>query len=186
MTLVPTEFLDAFTEDQRQLINDLSRSIKIGLSPTKEDCPNCYYDGMAGSSAAIHTSFVGSITVFAGTADERTYTAVPFNNICPICRGKGYLVSSNEKTLSAHVWWYSNDKVGQSYPDSPVGYSGQNVVKIKSHSDNYSDFKNALYFVIDGVTVLPSSTPVLRGMGTSEGIVEIFCKTSDSSKDVKK
>jgi hypothetical protein len=183
--MIPVEFLEDYRRDQKELVFDLSRDIVVGSDPVTADCPNCYYDGVAGSSSATPTNFVGSVTVFEGTSEERTYTALSFNNICPICRGKGKLVSANESIIPAHVLWYS-DKFAKSYPDSPAGYSGQNLIKIKTDSKYYEDFLHAVYFIIDGVRVLPSSTPVIRGMGSDDGIVEMFCKTTEVGKETNR
>lgn len=185
MSLVPVSFLDEYTKLQKQLVLDLSRDVVIGYaSNTEEKCPNCYYDHVTGSSSSSFTDFAGTITLFSGTAYERSVVATPFRQRCPICSGQGLLKIPNEQTIPIHVIWETTRT--DTYPRSEVGFSGQNVVTLKTNSKYYSDFLEAKYFVVDGVTVAPRSTPVIRGMGSSDGIVEIVCETVTTGKETNR
>ena len=139
---------------------------------------------VGGSSGASFTNFTGSITVFSGTAYEQSFEARSFRQRCPVCKGQGYLSIPNEKTIQSHVHWEVEAR--GSLPVSVVGLSGQNTVKIKTDSTHYNDYLRAKYFIVDGVRVEPTSTPVIRAMGKADGIVEMWCKTVDTGKETKK
>ncbi len=183
MVLVPKQLLKEFTKDQKQLVRDLSRSIIIGTgSLLEEDCPNCFHDFVSGSSTGTFSNFVGTKTLFAGTAYERVVTATVFKQVCPICRGQGKLSIPTEKTILANYHWEIPD--GDSMPITPVGQEGQHALIIKADSKYYSDFVNAKYFIVDGVRVEPSSVPIIRVMGVkTDGIVEIVCRTVEQGKE---
>jgi hypothetical protein len=183
--MIDQAFIDEFRKDQKQHVLDLSRNTIIGYgSSIEEECPNCTYDGVAGASGASFTSFSGTVTVLEGTPYAKTFEAKSFRRHCPVCGGKGFFSAPNEKTIKAHINWADKDR--NSYPNSPVGISGQNTVKIKADSIYYDDFLVATYFKVDGVTVEPITTPVIRGMAAADGIVEIWCGTTDTGKAVKK
>ena len=183
--MIDKSFIDEFRVAQKEHVRDLSRDIVVGFGTTvEEDCPNCTYDSVAGISGASFTNFTGSITVFSGTAYEQTFEAKSFRQRCPVCQGQGYLSIPNEKTILSHVHWVVEAR--GSLPVSVVGLSGQNTVKLKTDSSHYDDYLRAKYFVVDGVRVEPSSTPVIRAMGTANGIVEIWCKTVDTGKETNR
>lgn len=183
--MIDQSFIDDFRADQKQLVLDLSRDIVLGYgNSVEEDCPNCTYDSVSDSSGSSFTNFAGTVTVFSGTAYEKTYEAKSFRQRCPICGGKGFLSIPNEVTMKAHVHWEIN-KEG-TYVRTTAGWSGQSAVKIKTDSKYYSNFLQARYFIIDGVRVEPSTPPVIRSMQTADGIVEMWCKTIDTGKEVKK
>lgn len=182
--MIDQDFITEFRVAQKEHVLDLSRTITIGLGNTvEEDCPNCSYDGVSGSSGASFTNFTGTITLFSGTTYEKTFEAKSFKQRCPICGGKGYFSIPNEKPVKAHVHWIIEKTT---LPSSPAGKSGQTTVKIKADSLHYSDFLNAKYFIIDGVTVEPSSVPVIRSMQVADGIVEMFCQTISIGKETNK
>jgi hypothetical protein len=181
--LIPEAFIAEYTEAQKQLIADLSREIVVGFGSSDEvDCPNCRYDGVSGSSGAQYTAFTGSVVLFAGTPNERTFEAIPFRKVCPVCGGKGFFSVPREESIMAHVKWNAKQPDG-TYPDSTVGSEGQDNVRLKTNSLHYEDLLAAKYFVIDGTRVLPYSVPVIRGMQGTDGIVEIWCRTTDSGKE---
>jgi len=183
MILVPKQLLKDFTKDQKQLVKDLSRPIVIGMgSLLEEDCPNCFHDFVSGSSTGTFSDFVGTKTLFAGTVYERTVSATPFKQVCPICRGVGKLTVPTEKSILANYHWEVPD--GDSMPITPVGEEGQHAIIIKTDSRYYPDFVNAKYFVVDGVRVEPSSVPIIRVMANkTTGIVEIVCRTVERGKE---
>jgi hypothetical protein len=182
--MIDQSFLDEFRVAQKEHVLDLSQDVIIGYGNSiEEDCPNCTYDGMVGASGASYTEFIGTVTVLSGTPYERTFEAKSFKRRCPICGGKGFFSAPNEKTIKAHVHWDSG-RSWETYPNSPAGSSGQNTVKFKADSIYYPDFLTAVYFKVDGVRVEPSSTPIVRAMGSSDGIVEIHCSTVDIKKDI--
>ena len=97
--MIDQSFIDEFRQDQKQHVLDLSRDVVIGFGTTTEaDCPNCTYDSIDGSSGASFTNFAGTVTVFSGTAYERTFEAKSFQQRCPVCKGQGYFSVPNEKT----------------------------------------------------------------------------------------
>lgn len=186
--MIDQSFIDEFREAQKEHVRDLSRDVVIGFgNTTEEDCPNCTYDGVSGSSGSSYTSFSGTVTLFAGTTHEVTFEAKPFQNRCPRCGGKGYFSIPNEKTLKLHVHWATDQRgYDVTYPNTPAGWSGQNSVKLKADSQHYSDLSRAKYFIVDGVTVEPASTPVIRSMQSDDGIVEIWCRTTSEGKETNK
>jgi hypothetical protein len=180
--MIDQSFLDEFRVAQKQHVLDLSKDTVIGYGTSREeDCPNCTYDGVAAASGASFTEFSGTVTVLSGTPYARTFEAKSFRQRCPICGGKGYFSAPNEKTIKAHVRWSDTEKQ-DSYPNSPAGWSGQHTVKIKADSVYYSDFTNAKYFKVDGTRVEPMSAPVVRSMGSKDGIVEMWCRTVETTK----
>jgi hypothetical protein len=182
MVLIPPGFIQDFVRDQKQLVKDLSRYILVGFgNALEEQCPNCTYDSVSGGSGASYKAFMGTVTVFSGTSHERTFTTRSFKRVCPICHGEGVIKVPAEKEILCHVYWPTDSS---SYPPSPAGMSGQNKVRLKTDSYYYSDFLSASYFIVDGVKVSPSTTPVIRAMGGTNGIVEIWCETMETSKDV--
>jgi hypothetical protein len=180
--MIDQSFLDEFQVAQRQHVLDLSKDVLIGSGNSiEEDCPNCTYDGVSGSSGAIFTAFSGTITVLSGTPYARTFEAKSFRQRCPLCGGKGYFSAPQEKYIKAHVHWPDMEKQ-DSYPYSPAGWSGQHAVKIKANSAYYADFLAAKYFRVDGTLVEPMSSPIVRSMGKADGIVEIWCSTVETTK----
>jgi hypothetical protein len=174
--MIDQSFIDEFRADQKELVKDLSRDITLGYgSATEANCPNCTYDFVSGGSGASFTNFSGTITLFSGTAYERTYEAKSFKQKCPVCGGVGYLSVPNETIIKAHVFWEIERKGTR--VNSPAGWSGQTSVKIKTDSKYHSDFLQAKYFIVDGIRVVPSSTPLIRSMGTADGIIELWCET---------
>ena len=183
--MIDRSFIDEFRRAQKEHVLDLSRDIVIGFGSTiEEDCPNCTYDSVGGVSGASFTNFTGSITVFSGTAYEQTFEARSFRQRCPVCKGQGYFSVPNEKTIKSHVHWYT--AAIDSYVNTTAGLSGQNTVRLKTDSAHYEDFLSAKYFIIDGVRVEPVATPVIRSMGTDDGIVEILCRTVDTGKETSR
>jgi len=182
MDLVPASFKEEFKKFQKQLVLNLSKDIIIGFdSVLVETCPNCFYDHMSESSdAQYNASFVGTKTLFVGTAYEKIVTSTSFRHLCPVCRGKGILSIPNEKTIKAHVIW----ELKQESPDSPVGTLEQDLVSLKADSKYFDDFCSAKYFIVDGRTLVGRDYPVPRGMGSIDGIVEIVCATADSSEEI--
>lgn len=180
--MIDRSFIDEFRRDQQQHVLDLSREVVIGFgTTTEEDCPNCTYDSVGGSSGASFTNFTGTVTVFSGTAYEQTFEAKSFRQRCPVCKGQGYLSVPNEETILSHVYWATDQRgYNVTLPNSPVGFSGQNSVKLKATSFYYNDYRKAAYFIVDGVRVEPASSPTIRSMGTDSGIVEIWCRTVDT------
>lgn len=184
--LIPTDFLKNAKDNQRQHVRDMSRDIIIITgNEFTEDCPNCYYDSVAGTSSASYTGMSGTITIFSGTAYEQTFEAKNFRRICPVCNGVGYFTIPEQKIILAHIYWTTNQRF-ETYPESPAGSEGQNTVKLKANSDYYSDFVDAAYFIVDGIEVKAASTPIIRSIGQKDGIVEIWCRTMNSAeKDIR-
>lgn len=183
--MISDSLIDQFRAYQKQHVLDLSRSVTLGFGNTiEEDCPNCTYDQVGGTSGATFTDFTGSVTLFSGTPYERIFEARSFRQKCPVCGGKGFFSIPNEIIIQAHVHW--DTRSSDTYPNSPAGWSGQNQVKIKTDSTHYDDFLRAKYFIVDGVRVEPSSTPVVRAMKTNDGIVEIWCKTVEIGKETRR
>ena len=176
--MIPQGFLNKFRKAQKQLVLDLSRPVVVGFnSSLVESCPNCFYDSASGSSGAVFTNFSSPVTLFAGTASERVITPKPFKKVCPVCRGEGKLTVAFEKTIKASVLWESSDpttNIGTS-----VGEYLHHWVILKSDSKYYPDYIAADYFIVDGVKVDPNSTPYVRSLEVSDGIVEIMCTTVD-------
>ena len=179
--LIPKTFLEEAKKNQRQHVEDMSRDITIVTGDQLiEECPNCYYDTVAGTSAASYTGLTGTITLFSGTAYEQVYEAKNFRQICPICKGVGSFSVPLTITVKAHINWYDSASQQSVLISSPPGTEGQSRVKIKSHSDNYDSYLRAEYFIIDGIEVLPDTVPIVRGIGQKDGIVELWCKTRQS------
>jgi len=180
--LIPTDFLKNAKDNQRQHVKDMSRDIVIVTGEDlTEDCPNCYYDTVAGTSAASYTGMTGTITIFSGTAYEQTFEAKNFRQICPVCGGEGVFIVPLTITVQAHVrWGTTGNRQSEVLIPSPPGIEGQHKVKLKSHSDYYEDYLNAKYFIVDGINVEADTAPIIRGIGQKDGIVEIWCKTMES------
>jgi hypothetical protein len=182
MDVITPEFINQFKEDQQSHVMALSRSITIGFShDITEDCPNCTYDNVTDASGSEHTPFSGVITIFSGTAYQRNLTSIAFRLRCPVCGGVGYFSVPNEIAIRAHVVWDTKGKFA-TYLRTPAGQGTQNIVKIKTHSRHYQDFVNAEYFVVDDKKVKPISVPAIRGMKNPEGVVEVYCATTEVGK----
>jgi hypothetical protein len=177
--LISTSFLDKFRVDQKEHVRDLSRSVTLGYgSTTTADCPNCTFDYVSGSSGATFTNFSGTVTLFSGTGYERTFEAKSFKQRCPICGGVGKFSIPYEEVLLMHVYWNYDEK-GDTYPTTIIGKSKQLSVKLKTDSIYFNKIATAKYFLVDGVRVEPYATPVVRSMQSTDGIVEIWCRTTE-------
>jgi len=179
--LIPKTFLDDAKKYQRQHVEDMSRDITIVTGEQlTEECPNCYYDTVAGTSSASYTGLAGTITLFSGTAYEQVFEAKNFRQICPVCKGVGSFSIPLTVTIKAHISWEDSASQQSTLVTSSPGIEGQSRVKIKSHSADYNYYLNAEYFIIDGIELLPDTVPIVRGIGQKDGIVELWCKTRQS------
>jgi hypothetical protein len=175
--LINPAFLDEFRRDQKEHVRDLSRLVVVGYgNTTTADCPNCTFDYVSNSSGATYTAFTGTVTLFSGTGYERTFEAKSFKQVCPVCGGKGFFAIPNEESILMHVYWYDGEKFG-TFPSAPLGRSRQRQVKLKTDSVYYDKLMTAKYFKVDGIEVEPSSDTIIRSVGTTDGIAEVWCTT---------
>jgi hypothetical protein len=183
--LIDDIFINEYKTAQRQMVADLSVDITIGLEPTEVECPNCRYTRMDDSSIATHRSFVGTVTVFAGTSCERTISSTPFRRTCPVCKGKGKLQCASEVTIPAMVNWDPSrfDSSSDAIPDTPAGLSPQKVIRIKTDIDYWEYIYKAKYYMINDVRFESIQAPYRRGMGGQYGVVVAFLGTTEASHE---
>jgi hypothetical protein len=159
----------AYVKYIKDTIEDLNRSVDVYLPPEAMDCPNCLYDPInKKSTGVVDPLFVTSVVIFGQTISPQSFT----RGRCPICKGEGVLTSEVKRSVKCLVKWQPDG------PDDleiiPSGREGASVVRLKALPSNYNNFINAIYYVVDGTKCEAISSPNIRALGTTKGMVVVY------------
>lgn len=153
---------ERFAKTWKKLENDLGQQVLLYLSDTEAECPNCYFDKVNRRSSGVCKVGVGSPNYF--TVGR-----------CPVCKGRGALVTTLRKCIDALVIW--NPRSGGSANNmafNEAGYAGATKVQIKTDICYLDMIKNSKYIVVDGVRCKLSNPPIVRGLGDNHLLVADF------------
>ena len=176
---------DKFRKSIRNVIKGLGRSITVYKQPIKNECPNCYYDKLTGSSTGKC-----KWTLEESLQKQAAWEILNPNQIryrwfrsgrCPICRGQGYLTTERKTYVDCIVTWDPSSRYSNKMTYTPAGSEGSTVIILKTDPQYYDLFKNSSYLEIDGVECKMSKAPILRGLGT-QSVLVISAFTTDKPK----
>ena len=140
------------------------------MSDIERECPNCYYDKVNRTSSGICKSSPGDTNYF--TVGR-----------CPVCNGKGVLVTTRKRCIDGIVIWNpSGDKIN-TLTFTEAGYEGASRVEIKTEPCHLNLIKNCKYAVIDGVKCKLSNPPMIRGIGQKDILIALFFTTDKPKRD---
>lgn len=132
--MVKQKHLNLYKKYIEALIGDLGDSVEVGTH-TSNRCPNCYYDN-------VHRC---SLNKYNGTGPE------PFRGgFCPVCEGKGEVLTEEVKTVKCIVNWV-NPNENDDFVAKEGGIVELVYAKIKTYVKNYDLLKNSDYVMVDGV-----------------------------------
>jgi hypothetical protein len=136
-----------FADKITQLTKDLSkRSTTFVVIETKTDCPNCVLDPTNKSSTGKYN----------GTGPK------PFTGkTCPVCKGRGFVVTEKRHKVDANVKWGKGDKAN--VPMSP-GFIPEGMARLKGLVVDFDKFRDATYFLVDGIRCSREGEPKKRGL----------------------
>ncbi len=143
----------------------LGREIVVYLPDTRRECPNCYYDKVHDKSSGIPKVLPESPNYF--TVGR-----------CPVCKGKGVLVSVRKKCIHGIVVW---NPQSNNLGFSEAGFDGETLVEIKVDECYLDLLKEAKYVLVDGVKCKLSNPPIVRGLGGKNVLIGYFV-TMDKPK----
>jgi hypothetical protein len=143
---------DRFKKTWSNLVNGIGRQVVVYLPDTEHECPNCYYDKVNRSSSGVAKVSPGNPNYF-------------IVGRCPICRGKGVLVTVRRRCIEAVVLWNPSGSGMNELTFTEAGYEGATKVEIKTDPCNLDLIRRCKYAVIDGIVCKLSNPPILRGMG---------------------
>lgn len=165
----------------KNVIADLGKPVSIFLPPEKADCPNCIWDPVNQSSTnTFDSTFVAPISIFGQTINPQPFT----RGRCPVCKGIGYLKKDIVRPIKALVKWQPSGP--EDLEILPAGREGISIVRLKALPTHYNNFKQALYFIVDGVRCEILTPPAIRALGTTEGMVVVYLQEVEIGKDTKK
>lgn len=180
----------------RDVIKGLSRRILIYKQPVKSECPNCFYDKLTNRSTgkckwtvaeaeqkqAEYSGVNPDTAVGCNTSPTNIrYKWFKFGR-CPICYGKGYLVTKRRTWADCLVTWDpSSGGAANELIYTPAGTEGSTVVRLKTHPKYFDTFKNCDYLVVDGINCKVSRPPILRGLGV-QAVLIIIAFTTEKPK----
>jgi len=196
---IPRTLKKKFQDGFDEYIRAMGREVTLELPVIYTDCPNCIYDSVNKNSTGRHDpSFVRPVYIFPSTSEEEKVYPQPFNiiddsgvtydpngqvtqivrsAICPVCKGKGRLVSKPTLDIIAVVTWNPKSPTFDGRMlDESAGRFNENVVRLKTFSSNYEVCLQAKIFYVDGVkceVFLPAHN---KGIG-GEHITEIQLQT---------
>ena len=159
---------DRFKKIMDRFIDGLGRDVFVYLTPTRSECPNCYYDSRNNRSSGIPKVDSSSPTYF-------------ITGRCPVCYGKGVLTTSRRKKIHALVIWDPSGEGLNTLTFTEAGYEGATKVQIKTDPIYHNYIKNSEYMLIDGLKCKLSNPPILRGVGSKSVLVAEFFTTEKLS-----
>jgi len=102
---------------------------------------------------------------------------------CPVCLGKGVLVTTRRKCIDGIVVWNPSGEKMNSLTFTEAGFEGATKVEIKTDPCNLDLIKNAKYVLIDGLKCKLSNPPIIRGIGEKDILVAQFFTTDKPRKN---
>jgi len=163
---IGTKAKKRWKQSMDRLVDGLGRNIVVYLQDKRSECPNCYYD-------KVHEKSSGVCKV---SPSSPTYFTV---GRCPVCFGKGVLVTSLKRCIKGIVNW--NPSTGNNLIFNEAGYEGSTFVELKTDICNLDLIKECKYIVIDGVSCKLSNPPIIRGVGEKSVLIATFF-TSDKPR----
>lgn len=150
-----------FRKTIQGVVKGLSRKIAIYLSDKRAECPNCYYDKVNDRSSGVCKV----------SPSDPYYFVV---GRCPVCKGRGVIVTSRKKYIVANVVWNPSSESLNVIDFSEAGKEGVTKVQIKTNPCYLELIRDCKKAVIDGVSCRIASPPLLRGLGNRSLLVAIF------------
>jgi hypothetical protein len=161
---------DRFKKSFKKLVSGLNRRVTVYLHPNEAECPNCYYDKVNRTSSGVCKVSPG----------EPNYFVV---GRCPVCLGKGVLVTTRRKCIDGIVIWNPGGNNMNSLTFTEAGFEGATKVEIKTDPCNLELIKNAKYVLIDGLKCKLSNPPIIRGLGAKDILIALFFTTDKPRKN---
>ena len=141
-----------FKKTWDKVLDGLSREIYVYLSDLVTECSNCYYDKVNRTSSGVPKSSPGDPNYFT-------------HGRCPVCFGRGVIITSRRRCISAIVNWNPAGDSLNSLTFTEAGFDGATIVEIKTDPCYLDLLKNSKHVVIDGVKCKLARPPILRGLG---------------------
>jgi hypothetical protein len=160
-TWVGNKAKNKFKKTIQNVIKDLSRRVVVYLSDKRSECNNCYYDKVNDRSSGVCK---------VGVSDPNYFTV----GRCPVCRGRGVVVTSRKKYINANVVWDPTSESLNVIDFSEAGREGVTKVQIKTDPCYLELIRDCKKVVIDGVSCRISNPPSIRGLGNKSILVTTF------------
>jgi len=167
---VGTKANKRWKQSMSRLIDGLGRKILIYLADRRSECPNCYYDKVHDKSSGIAKVDQSSPTYF-------TYGR------CPVCTGKGVLVTARRKCIEGMVIWNPQGNSTNNITFSSAGTEGITSVEVKTDVCNLDNIKASKHVVIDGIRCKLANPPIIRGVGGKSVLIALFVTTDKPNVD---
>jgi hypothetical protein len=148
----------------------LGREIVVYLPDIRRECPNCYYDKVHDKSSGIPKVL----------PDSPNYFTV---GRCPVCKGKGVLVSVRKKCIHGMITWNPQGNSTNNLTFNEGGFAGETIVEIKTDECYLDLLKEAKYILVDGVKCKLSNPPIIRGLGLKNVLVGYFVTVDKAKQD---
>lgn len=131
-----------------------ARDVIVYCDPIKTGCPNHigydFVNKRAGSSYNSANPYpTGSASVMSGAGISGILN-IPFTsgNICPVCRGEGFLITPASGTVKARVQWKARENIADFKGDSLTVFDAD--VRLKVLPEDASLMNRATQAKIDG------------------------------------
>lgn len=189
MVKVNPQTKERFKKKIGKLIKDLGRPVKIYKQPAKSECPNCYYDKLTTSSTGkCKWTIIEALNKQAeweaeGNSDTRYQYFI--KGRCPICLGKGFLITDRIVWVNCKVTWAPDAArgFGNELTFTSAGIEGSTLVELKTDLKWSNTFKNCTKLVVDGVECKLSRPPLSRGLGDQALLIITAFTTEKPSVD---
>lgn len=180
---------DRFRKSIRSVIKGLSRSVLVYKQPVKNECPNCFYDKMTGTSSgkcryddiieanAAQAAWVAQDPKNLGVVRHKWFK----HGRCPVCKGQGYLETKRKRWVNCLVIWNPDSRFSNDITYTAAGTEGSTIVQLKTDPMYFDLFKNCDRIVVDGIECKLSKPPILRGLG-NQAVLIIVAFTTDKPK----
>lgn len=137
-----------------QLLIDLGYPITLYLSPSESDCPNCGISPDGRSNGIYNSSNPNA----ANSSLNRFF---PRGAICPICQGRGKLLTEDTKIWTALIKYNPDD-----WDLEETGISKTEVVRLKTRVEALGNITNSTKAKIEGNLYQLEGDPVQKGLQT--------------------
>lgn len=156
----------------KEVIKELSRTVKIITIETDSECPNCYIDTVTGKSSGVCKN----------APEHQDYFKY---GRCPVCKGEGVLEHETGIYVSALVVWRGSTSSSSRENDlifNDFGLAGRAVARLKTDVCNLNLFKLCDYVVVDGIKCTLYNPPITRGLGGKHTLV-VYVYGADKNND---
>lgn len=160
---------ELWARDTQKLIRGLGRCVTIYRPDSESDCPNCFYDAINRESTGKYDS---SNPNPSGGPLHRPFTV----GRCPVCRGRGTLVTKRKRDIHALVTWRPTPEgmMANDTQFTPAGKASETVVRLKTEPCHLALVRDCQYAMIDGLKCVLSDPPTLRGLGSKSVLIAVF------------